>query len=453
MGYTDVLFQPTRTAYTDIMRQVEQEQELRRSTRSRRILNHPFDFFGGTAVLPQLPPPVLSNSNSNSHRSEEEEMDDDDAAAALLLHQALTQADAGACSPTTPLNADKLLAQELNSLSMVDRERVYDEIHGIQPPNRPRPTPSQQPGGESVLSTSQNSSNTGWESSCSGTTSVSSLSSVVEEQRQHDAEEEALLCQFQDAVETLLRAASTAASSSQPAVASYPAYRYANFHGSHLLRDRQFQLSFLKTESQHPRKAALRFLKHLEAIHHVFETPAVLFRPIQLLDLEPATTKNTTEEELPLVTNTQDPGEEGAAEAGTASTVLPAAAITKKTTSTKKNKRKNKKRTSTTGTTKPGRTGRRIEENDTSRTLSSKGVYTGKRLLVEHGFLQLLPVRDTSGRRILCHFREPPTVASNVKARVRDTLRDRLYRYTTASSCIPSTSHPCGIPFVASRIH
>ena len=214
---------------------------------------------------------------------------------------------------------------------------------------------------------------------------------------QHDAEEEALLFQFQDAVATLLRAASVAAaaSSSPHAVAAYPAYRYANFHGSQLLRDRNFQLSFLTTESQHPRKAALRFLKHLEAIHHVFETPAVLFCPIQLLDLEP-TTQNTTTEDLPLVKNTKDQGEEGA-EAGTASTVLPAAAITKKTTSTKKNKRKNKKRTSTTGTTKQGRTGR-SEENETSST-QSKGVYTGKRLLVEHGFLQLLPVRDTSGRR------------------------------------------------------
>ena len=268
---------------------------------------------------------------------------------------------------------------------------------------------------------------------------------------QHDAEEEALLFQFQDAVATLLRAASVAAaaSSSPHAVAAYPAYRYARFHGSQLLRDRNFQLSFLTTESQHPRKAALRFLKHLEAIHHVFETPAVLFRPIQLSDLEP-TTQNTTTEDLPLVKNTKDQGEEGA-EAGTASTVLPAAAITKKTTSTKKNKRKNKKRTSTTGTTKQGRTGR-SEENETSST-QSKGVYTGKRLLVEHGFLQLLPVRDTSGRRILCHFREPPTVASNVKARVRDTLRDRCTLYTTASSCIQSTSHPCRIPFVASRIH
>ena len=291
-------------------------------------------------------------------------MAEEGAAAALRFHHSLQHP----VLTKTPVKADALLAHALNGLSMLDRERVWEEIHGINC------GPSKK--------NHHNAYPDDLESS-SGDTSVSSFQSI-EGQCKH--EEDEALCKLQEEVDTLMAAASptiveSPAPGGAPAQSLHPAYRYALAHGSPLLTDRQFQLSFLRNEGYNqPRKAAVRFLKHLDTLQEVFDTTAVLFRPLQLADLESDTIDN------------HHP-------------TTPANTTTKNTATNKR---------TSTGMTKQRTDGTGMEEETRSTTPMLMPVPS----MLDDGFLQVLPVRDTSGRRILCRFREPP-ISTSMKAWVR----------------------------------
>ena len=308
-------------------------------------------------------------------------MEEEGAAAALLFRQSLQHPES---TTKTPINADKLLAHALNGLSIQDRERVYDEIHGINcGPNKKHSNTKH----GSRLSISSNASNTDNSKSSSGNISVASFQSIKEQRKQ---EEDEALCKLQEEVDIILAASSassaSSSSSSSPAAATvtvavavapaqslYPAYRYALAQGSPLLSDRQFQLSFLRTEGYNqPRKAAVRFLKHLETLPDVFDTTAVLFRPLQLTDLDSDTTIDLHPH------------------SGTD--------------------------TSTTTANNQHGTNKTPVNTDTNKCTSAG--MTKQPSMLEQGFFQVLPVRDSSGRRILCRFRSP-IGTDNIKAWVR----------------------------------
>ena len=108
-------------------------------------------------------------------------MAEEGAAAALRFHHSLQHP----VLTKTPVKADALLAHALNGLSMLDRERVWEEMHGINC------SPSQK---------HHNASPEDLESS-SGDTSMSSFQSI-EGQCKH--EEDEALCKLQEEVDTLM---------------------------------------------------------------------------------------------------------------------------------------------------------------------------------------------------------------------------------------------------------
>jgi len=196
-----------------------------------------------------------------------------------------------------PIKVDRLLVEELNLLSVNDRERVLEEVHGISafdtgtggnvleeglirmqsdlcghyynvgadPEDYVRPSPpsnssSHSKSRSSPLIYAQNTNNT----KCVVTQifNISRRRGPGLSRHGYDP---------------------TSLSSSSPSF--YGAYREARSKNSTLLSDIKFQRGFLVAENFNPKRAALRMMKYLDMIQKLFETSDVLFRPIFLNDL------------------------------------------------------------------------------------------------------------------------------------------------------------------------
>ena len=139
-----------------------------------------------------------------------------------------------------PVEVDKLLVKELNQLSLENREKVMEEIHGI------------------VSTSHHHHGNT--------SNNRDNNKSMIEE-------ENMLLEQMQSELDNH---ASANASS---------AYQKAKLLQSEWIRDRNFLWSFLVKEEMDPKKAALRMIRYLDYVTEIYNTEEVLFRPIYLSDL------------------------------------------------------------------------------------------------------------------------------------------------------------------------
>lgn len=150
-----------------------------------------------------------------------------------------------------PAEVDRMLAEELNGLSLDDRERVMEEVHGIF-----------------------------------------DRSTI-----QHDGLEDALRAMGNELDDYYFGSGSTAAkitddsdnnafddtSTSSPI--KYSAYLEARAKNSSLVVDRNFRLAFLLSAGNNPKEAALKLMKYLDFIRDLYETSDVLFRPVFLEDL------------------------------------------------------------------------------------------------------------------------------------------------------------------------
>ena len=304
-----------------------------------------------------------------------------------------------------PMEVDKLLVSELNQLSMLHRERANEEIHGIVD--------------SSITDTTNNHNN-----------------DVTKKQE----EEEQALLNLQKELDTIYDVDTHSRSTT---TLLYPAYYYARSHGSGLITDRGFCLSFLAQEGySHPQRAALRLLRYLEHIQRIYQTNQVLFRPIRLSDLEQ---KGEEEEDTTNNNNNSVISVIGPLSPSISVAEYSAAESTKTSTTTTKQQLAT---TTTKATIVVQKQEHNTENKDddmdkeeevevevstsismsttTTSTSASNLLFTAKRLLYEEGFLQVLPVRDSVGRRIFVHLREPSAPYS-IPARVRNTLSLFIY--------------------------
>jgi len=143
-------------------------------------------------------------------------------------------------------SVSKMMADELNQLSIDRREQLLEEIHGVK----------------------------------NGGNLLNFCNSARDQQSQ---QEDAALEQFQRELDKFYLSESTGSCSIK-----YPAYRYARERGSELVRDRDFLLTFLGrgVGRNCPKKGAIRMLDYLEWIREIYGTDDVLFRPICLSDLD-----------------------------------------------------------------------------------------------------------------------------------------------------------------------
>ena len=130
-----------------------------------------------------------------------------------------------------------MMTDELNQLSMDHREQLLEEIHGVK-------------NGGVLLNFCKSARN------------------------QQSQQEDAALEQFQRELDKYYLLESTGSFSS-----TYPAYRYAREHGSELVRDRDFLLTFLgRGEGESCSKmGAIRMLNYLEWIREIYGTDDVCF--------------------------------------------------------------------------------------------------------------------------------------------------------------------------------
>ena len=155
-----------------------------------------------------------------------------------------------------PRALNKLLSYELNELSLEQRERISEEIHGVKPG-----------GGVSFQHTNM--------------------------QLTREEQEEVIFRQFYEELdryyfsEPVTLGMDSFGNNFAGIEYKYPAYRYARENGSELIRDRDFHLTFFGQGEggSCPKEAAKRMMNYLELVRQVYHTDDVLFRPITLSDL------------------------------------------------------------------------------------------------------------------------------------------------------------------------
>mmetsp|Transcript_10956 Transcript_10956/g.25949 ORF Transcript_10956/g.25949 Transcript_10956/m.25949 type:complete len:550 (-) Transcript_10956:287-1936(-) len=160
-----------------------------------------------------------------------------------------------------PEEVDRMLANELNQLSLYDRELVMEEVHGIN-----RASERQQGALEGALVAMQEELDKHY----FGNESSASIN-------------QSMPTSGMEKIEGDTQVADSGSSSSL----TFRAYRIARSKNSRLLSDYLFRRAFLIAESNDPKKAAIALMKYLDLIHDLFETSDVLFRPIFLDDLHP----------------------------------------------------------------------------------------------------------------------------------------------------------------------
>jgi hypothetical protein len=136
-------------------------------------------------------------------------------------------------SQINPGDVDKLLAKELNSLSLEDREFALEELHGV----------------------------------------INKKQNIVTEIESHPDRVEQALQQLQNEIDS---------------IENKPIYDYAiHTLNSQYVIDKQFRKKFLRVEKYDTKKAAIRLLKWFEHVYEIYQTDDVLMRPIRISDLNP----------------------------------------------------------------------------------------------------------------------------------------------------------------------
>mmetsp|Transcript_21871 Transcript_21871/g.52036 ORF Transcript_21871/g.52036 Transcript_21871/m.52036 type:complete len:552 (-) Transcript_21871:109-1764(-) len=163
-------------------------------------------------------------------------------------------------------HVDKLLADELNALSVNEREQLMEKIHGISSPNTGRTEYDL----EEAFIGLQNKLDMYYHSMCEeGTDRNENRKTQTSNPQNRDRTYRNFL--FPDCTSSV--------------DTSFDAYREARSKNSLMVSDRDFQRPFLEAENLDPGRAAVRLMKYLELIRDVFETSDVLFRPIFIDDL------------------------------------------------------------------------------------------------------------------------------------------------------------------------
>lgn len=164
--------------------------------------------------------------------------------------------------PVDPEEIDRLLVEELNQLSFIDRERVLEEVHGVTPTD----PISRGDGLEEALRLMQDELDRHYYSFCAYHDTDGSHNDA---NASHSDDNKAPLnC-----------------SSSSSTACLYGAYRDARSQNSEMLMDIEIRRGFLVAENGNPKRAALRMMKYLECMQELYETSDVLFRPIFIDDL------------------------------------------------------------------------------------------------------------------------------------------------------------------------
>jgi len=194
-----------------------------------------------------------------------------------------------------PDEVDRLLVGELNQLSVTDRERVSEEVHGVSSTNIYTDDVLKE-----CLSSMQKELDKHYydlehPDQDFGNSVHSTNESVTNaiEQNPHRSNEGVVTSSFGckrniDANTLLLNDHSSSASASSLSSPSSlcSAYREARSKNSTMISDVNFRRGFLFAEDFDPKKAALRLMRYLDLIHGLFETSDVLFRPIFIEDLD-----------------------------------------------------------------------------------------------------------------------------------------------------------------------
>lgn len=143
-----------------------------------------------------------------------------------------------------PNVVDRLLSDELNQLSLLHRERVLEEIHGIN-------------------------------TNC--------------DQRTRGQPEDDVLKEYQAELDRIYFS-ELAKSEKNNSEFKYPAYKIAREEGSELIQDRDFMMTFFGQGEGNdcPKKGAVRMLNYLELVREIYDVDDVLFRPICLADFDQA---------------------------------------------------------------------------------------------------------------------------------------------------------------------
>ena len=161
-----------------------------------------------------------------------------------------------------PDELDKLLVEELNELSIGDRERVLDEIHGISAAD------TFESGDKEALDRMQEELDRIYNDACENTGTADGVAtrSGASSKRRRSLDR---------------TAAST--TSSDP----LDAYIEARTGNSLMILDAQFLYGFLVVENLDPKRAALRMTKYLKFIRELYGKSDVLYRPIFIDDMHP----------------------------------------------------------------------------------------------------------------------------------------------------------------------
>jgi hypothetical protein len=186
---------------------------------------------------------------------------------------------------------EKLIVDELNELSLDERERVTDEIHGVSASK----TGTDDKDIEEALSKMRieldryffsidfhNVDFAGRKSSlATHEESTDNIDSLFTKSR-GGLKKRSLSSSFRSRDSSL----SSSSHSSSMSTNQYDAYREARSKNSSLISDKMFLRGFLVAESLNPKRAALRMMKYLEFIRDLYHTSDVLFRPIFTDDLD-----------------------------------------------------------------------------------------------------------------------------------------------------------------------
>lgn len=152
-----------------------------------------------------------------------------------------------------PAEVNKLIAEELNGLSLDDRERVLEEVHGV------KAIPMAGRRDDGIIG-----------------------NALREMQEELDA------YYFDLRYHELAGGTSTGKNQETTSSAMYSAYREARSKNSDLVSDLNFQRAFLLAEDHNAKRAAGRMVEYLDYIRDIYGTSEVLFRPIFLDDLGPS---------------------------------------------------------------------------------------------------------------------------------------------------------------------
>jgi len=188
-----------------------------------------------------------------------------------------------------PANIDKMFAHELNQLSLHDRERVMDEVHGVTASL----TSDDDVKEDDALVAMQKELDYHYFAENYDCGDAKRKPTLVPYSLQQNNDSNTI--QKIDHYYTCTKPPPSSASSppvststsTNTNTSTTSAYKEARLKNSNLVKDINFRRAFLIAEDNDPKRAALRLMKYMDLLRNVFDTSDVQFRPILLSDLHP----------------------------------------------------------------------------------------------------------------------------------------------------------------------